>query len=122
MGRIVKLVKRDNLTNGHIVVFDCKVKLLLLEVDVAHVDSETRRLGVLLVLENDRVAVDCLGVQAVRVVHVRQVVEHVERQVDVHLVQTARLLPQRPNLLFLRGRLFGLLESLVVVFVDFGGG
>ena len=53
-------------------------------------------------------------------VHVRQVVEDVKGQVNVNLVQAASLFAKRSDLLLLRRRLFRLLQSLVVVFGDFG--
>ena len=59
---------------------------------ITHVDSESGCLGVLLVLEDDRVTVDGLLVQSIGVVHVCEVVEHIECQVNVHLIQTAGLL------------------------------
>ena len=92
----------------------------MLEVDVAHVDAQTRCLRVLLVLQDDGVTVDSLSVQAVGMVHVRQVVEHVESQVDVHLVKTSCLLSERTDLFLLCGGFFCLLESVIVVFGNLG--
>jgi len=106
----------------HIVVFNGHIILLLLEIDVAHVHTQARRLRVLLVLQNNRVTVDGFGVEAVSMVHVGEVVEDVESQVDVDLVQAARLLTQRPYFFLLCRCLLRLLERFIVVFGDFGGG
>ena len=108
--------------DGHVVVLDGHIVLLLLEIDVAHVNAKTRCLRVLLVFEDDCVAVDRFRVQAVGVVHVCQIVEDIEGQVDVHLVEAAVLLAERSDLLLLSCRLFCLLESLVVVLGDLGRG
>ena len=94
----------------------------MLEIDVAHVDTKAGSLWVLLVFEDDCVAVDCFCVQAVGVVHVCQIVEDIEGQVDVHLVEAAVLLAERSDLLLLSCRLFCLLESLVIVLGDLGRG
>ena len=108
--------------NGHIVVLDSHIVFLLLEVDVAHVDTQAGRLGILLVLQNDRVTVDCLGVQSIRMVHVSQVVEHVESQVNVNLIERACLFTQRSYLLFLCGSFFGFLERIIIIFSYFSSG
>ena len=94
----------------------------MLEINVAHVDTKAGSLWVLLVFEDDCVAVDRFGVQAVGVVHVCQIVEDIEGQVDVHLVEAAVLLAERSDLLLLSCRLFCLLESLVVVLSDLSSG
>ena len=73
----------------------------MLEVDVAHVDSEATGLGILLVFEDDGVGVQGLLVEAVGVVHIGQVVEDVEGEVDVHLVKSASVLSQLTDFLFL---------------------
>jgi len=50
----------------------------LLEEDVSHIDTEARSLRVLLVLEDDGVRVESFLMESVNVIHVSQVVEHVE--------------------------------------------
>lgn len=85
----------------HIVHFYCLVVLLLLEKNVAHVDSKTTCLGVLLVFENDCIAVESLRVQTVCVVHVGQVVKNVKSQVDIDLIETAFRFSQLPNFFLL---------------------
>ena len=55
-------------------------------------------------------------------VHISQVVENVERQVDVNLVERAGLLTKRANLFLLGCRLFCLLQGLVHVLGNFGRG
>ena len=73
---------------------------------------------ILLVLQNDRVAVDCFLMEVVGVVHVGQVVEDVEGKVDVDLIKAACLLAQLPDLLFFRCCLFTLLKCLIQVLLD----
>ena len=68
----------------------------MLKVDVSHVHAKTRRLRVLLVFENNRVAVERLLIQVVGMVHVRQVVKHIERQIDIDLVEPDLVLPLKP--------------------------
>ena len=77
--------------NCHVVILDRHVPLLLLKINVTHVDTQARRLRILLVLQDNRVAVDSLSVKAIGVVHVRQIVEDIEGQVDVDLVEAAGL-------------------------------
>ena len=115
------LVLLSGAVNGHVVVLDGHVVLLLLKVDVAHVDTQAGRLWILLVLQNDRVAVNRLSVESICMVHVGEVVEDVEGQVDVDLVEAASLLAQRTNLFLLRCRFFGLLQSIIVVLLNLGG-
>ena len=55
-------------------------------------------------------------------VHISQIVENVERQVDVDLVERAGLLTKRSNLFLLSCRLFCLLQGLIHVLGNFGGG
>ena len=105
----------------HVVVLDSQVVLLLLEEDVAHVHAKTGRLRVLLVFQDNRVTVNGFLMKSVCVVHIRQVVENVERQININLVKTAGLLSKRTNLFLFCGSFFGLLESLVIVFSDFSG-
>ena len=77
--------------NCHVVILDRHVPLLLLKINVTHVDAQARRLRILLVLQDDRVSVDSFSVKAIGVVHVCQVVEDIEGQVDVDLVEAAGL-------------------------------
>ena len=55
-------------------------------------------------------------------VHISQIVENVERQVDVNLVERAGLLTERANLFLLGCRLFCLLQGLIHVLGNFGRG
>ena len=77
--------------NCHVVILDGHIILLLLEVNIAHIDTESRGLGILLVLEDNSVTIDSLGVQSIGVVHVGQVVEDVEGKVNIDLIKTASL-------------------------------
>ena len=52
-------------------------------------------------------------------VHVGQVVEHVESQVDVYLVEGAGGLAKLADLFFFRGSFFGFLERIIDVFFYF---
>ena len=60
--------------------------------------------------------------ESIGVVHISQIVENVERQVDVDLVERAGLLTERANLFLLGCRLFCLLQGLIHVLGDFGRG
>jgi len=107
--------------DGHVVVLDGFVVLLLFEKDVAHVHTQAGGLRVLFVFQYNRVAVDSLLVKSVCVIHICQVVENVECQIDVDLVKTAGLLSQRADLFFFCSSFFGLLKGFIVVFCHFGG-
>ena len=79
-------------------------------------------MGILLVLEDDCVAVKGLLVKTVGVEHVGQVVEHVEGQVNIDLVERALSLTELTNLLFLRGGFLSLSLSIIQVLFNFGSG
>ena len=68
----VRARARD-LVEGHAVHLDRARVLLLLVVDVAHVDAQPAALRVLLVLDDDRVGVERLGVHSARVVLVGEI-------------------------------------------------
>jgi hypothetical protein len=93
---------------SHVVHLDSLVKLLLLEVDIAHVHSQSTGLRVLLVLQDDCVRVERLLMESVCVVHVGQVVEDVESQINVYLIEGSSVLSQLTDLLFFGCSLFGL--------------
>ena len=88
--------------------------------DVAHVDAETRGLRVLLVLQDDCVAVDSLLVESVGVVHIGQVIENVEGEIDVHLIKTAGLFSQLPDLFLFCSGFFSLLKCFIHIFLHLG--
>ena len=52
-------------------------------------------------------------------IHVGEVVEHVECEIDVDLVQRVVLLAELTDFLLLGSRLLGLNQSLIKVFLDF---
>jgi hypothetical protein len=72
---------------SHVVHLDGLVEFTLLKVDVAHVHSQPTGLRVLLILENNCVGVNCLLMQAVSMVHVSQIVEYVECEINIDLIQ-----------------------------------
>ena len=74
---------------SHVIHLNGLVILLLFEEDVAHVDSESASLRILLILKNDGVTVESFSVQSVSVVHISQIVKHVEGQVNVNLIQSS---------------------------------
>ena len=94
------------------------VVLLLFEVDVAHVYSKTTSLWVLLVLENDGVTVQGLLVTSVCVVHVGQVVEHVEGEIDVDLIERLCIFSKLSDFLLLGSSFFGLCQCFGELFLN----
>lgn len=56
--------------------------------------------------------------QAVGMIHISQVVEHVEGKVDVYLVKGVILLSKLANLLFLSGGILGFVQGLGEVSLD----
>jgi hypothetical protein len=92
--------------------------LLLLVVDVAHVDAQAAALGVLLVLDDERVRVQRLDVHAAAVVLVRQVEAHRVGQVDVDLVGQAILLALLAELALELSGLLGAVERGLVLLVE----
>jgi hypothetical protein len=113
------LVLVGGAVEGHVVHFYGLIVLLLLKKDVAHIDSESAGLGVLLVLQNNCVTVECLGVEAVGMVLVGQVVEHVECQVNVHLIESSLCLAQLADLFLLRGSFLCLHQGFIKIFLHF---
>jgi hypothetical protein len=80
--------------------------------NITHVDSKTRSLGILLVFENDRVRVDSFLVESIGVVHIRKVVKYIESQVNIDLIETTSLLSQLSNFLLFCGGFFCFLKCL----------
>ena len=78
---------QGDLVEGHAAHLDGARVLLLLVVDVTHVDAQPAALRVLLVLDDDGVGVERLGVHAARVVLVGEVEADRVGQVDVDLVR-----------------------------------
>jgi len=101
----------------HVVHLDSLIVLFLLKKDVSHVHSKAGGLGILFIFEYDGVRVECFLVQTVRVVHISQVVEHVESQINVYLVERASRLAKLADLFFLRGSFFGFLERIIDIFL-----
>mmetsp|Transcript_1338 Transcript_1338/g.3775 ORF Transcript_1338/g.3775 Transcript_1338/m.3775 type:complete len:275 (+) Transcript_1338:1463-2287(+) len=107
-----------DLVQGHAVHLDGVGVLLLLEVDVAHVNTQAAALMVLLVLDNHRVRLESLHIEPVGVVLVGEVEEDRIGQVDVDLVREPRLVALLAELALTLARLLGFLERLAVPAVE----
>jgi len=113
------VVRRSGI-ESHVVHLDGLIVLLLLEENVSHVHAEAGSLGVLLVLQDNSVRVKGLLMESVDVIHVSQVVEDVEGQVDVDLVKAASCFTEVSNFTLLRCGVLCLGEGIVFVLFNLG--
>ena len=94
----------------------------MLEVNVSHVHSQSACLRILFVLHNDGVGIQSLFVQPICVIHVSEIVEDIEGQIDVYLVKVASGLSDLSDLLFFGSSLFRFVESLCELISNLGLG
>ena len=100
------------LVQCHAVHLDGQGILALLKVDVPHVDPEAGPVAEHLVLDNEEVGVECLGVHAVGLVLVGQVEQDAVGEVQADLVAQACLLPLSAQQTLLASCLLCLVQGL----------